>query len=369
MKLLVASLVLMFAPVVASAVELPTGHDPNSDILIDYGDLNFVLASSVLDMGPSTHQRAPRVRPDSATRIYGGSRKASRFEGNRVAFHLFEDSHRDVLVAIRDDLLNLPEQVRLESLTRRQQLAYFLNLHNSIVLAKVADEYPVTHLEPWFNRNNSKAFIVAEYFKLGDQHVTLADIQDHVLENWRDPLVIYGFYMGAVGTPNIRQDAFDGERVFEQLRENARNFVNSVRGTQVWHTGELRVASYYERMASVFPDFEDDVLRHVQEYARPAFARRLVGISAVDPRIDDWNIADLYNGHLHQAGRTGPRTIQDGEGTLLGQPGIPLHVVHTLKGRINNFKRFKGTVDIEELEPAKEADGAEETDDKENPDQ
>ena len=351
MKSVILVLAIMLSGVNAAlAAGLPKQSTQDSKIWIDYSDLDYVLASSVLDMGPSTHERAHRVRIDSATRIYGGSRKASRFEGNRVAFHLFEDSHKSVLRAIRDDLLALPGQLNLQELSRNHQLAYWLNLHNAIVLAEMAEEYPTTNVRPMFDRRRSNSFINRAEYAVAGETVSLADIQDHILDNWQDPLVIYGFYMGAVGTPNIRKEAFRGDRVYDQLEENARNFVNSVRGTQIWDGSKLRVASYYQRMAAKFPNFDADILRHIQEYARPDFARRLITVREIEPEIDDWNIADLYNGHLHQAGRTGPRTIQGGDGTLLGQPNIPLHVVHALRGRINNFRRFEGTVEIEEVD-------------------
>ena len=335
----------------ANASDLPTGFARDSQIWIDYSDLDYVLNASVLEMGPSTHQRAHRVQRDSATRLYGGSRKASRFEGNRVAFHLFEDIHYQVLRAIRDDLLGIHDKLNIEDLSRNHQLAYWLNLHNAIVLVEMAGAYPFNNVRPMFDRSKPNAFINQADYKVAGQTVSVADIQDHVLENWQDPLVIYGFYMGAVGTPNIRKDAFKGDRVYVQLEENARDFVNSVRGTQIWDGSNLRVASYYERMASKFPNFDADIMRHIQKYARAKFARRLITVSEISAEIDDWNIADLYNGHLHQAGRTGPRTIQDAEGTLLGQRNLPLHVRHALEGRALNFRRFEGTVKIEEIDP------------------
>lgn len=351
MKPILLVFAVFFAHVAnAAPSEFPTKHSPNSDIWIDYSDLDFVLSSAVLDMGPSTHERAGPAKKDSMTNMYNGSRTASRFEGNRVAFHLFKKGHKAVVRAIRDDLLALPTKLDLSELSRGHQLAYFLNLHNSIVLVKMTEEYPVTRLKGFFDRENAKSFIVSEKFQWGDQQITLADIQDHVLSNWRDPLVIYGFYLGAVGTPNIREEAFDGETIYDQLQANARNFVNSVRGTQIWNGSKLHVASYYQRMAVKFPNFEDDVLRHIKQYARPDFATRLVAVNTIDPRIDDWNIADLYNGRLHAAGGTYHRTVVDADGAIVAQPNLPIHVRHTLKGREINFKRFDGRVEIEELD-------------------
>ncbi len=366
MKHLLISVVVTLASFGAvSAADFPTSHNPRSDIWIDYSDLDFVLSSAVLDMGPSTHQRAGPAKRDSMTNMYNGSTTASRFEGNRVAFHLFKKGQKAVVRAIRDDLLTLPEKLDLSELSRGHQLAYFLNLHNSIVLVKMAEEYPVTRLEGFFDRENAKSFIVSEKFRWGDQQITLADIQDHVLSNWRDPLVIYGFYLGAVGTPDIREEAFNGDNIYEQLQGNARSFVNSVRGTQIWGGSKLHVANYYQRMAVKFPNFETDVLRHIKQYARPQFASRLVAVNTIDARIDDWNIADLYNGKLHTAGGTYHRTVVDVDGAIVSQPDFPIHVQYTLKARENNFKRFDGRVEIEELDEGEVQSSEDQPDSKE----
>lgn len=363
--------VLFSGAAYASDASLPTGHTPKSKIWIDYSDLNYVLSKSVLDMGPSTHQRAGRPEKDWITNIYVGNSKATRHEGNRVAFHEYKDQHKRVLKAIRDDLLALPTQLDLTELSRNHQLAYWLNLHNTIVLMEMAEAYPVTNLKPFFDRSDKDALIVKKRFTVGTVDVTLADIQDHVLENWNDPLVIYGFYMGAVGTPNIRQDAFRGDAVYDQLRENAYDFVNSVRGTQIWKTGELRVATYYERMAAVFPNFEDDVIRHVKEYASKKFARRLVGVASINARIDDWNIADIYNGRIIDGMGSYPRTVQTIDGIFLGPRPIPMHVRNIIIGRSNNFKRADGSVEIDELDrgqsEAEEEPDEEKEDDKKDP--
>lgn len=350
----------------ALASQFPTEHDPKSNIGLDFSDLDFVLKSSVLDMGPSTHKRAHRLQQSNGSRLVMGNHKATRREGNRVAFHLFEEVHHRVLRSIRDDLLNLPDQIDFEDLSRNNQLAYWLNLHNAIVLAELAEAYPFTNVRPMFDRAMPSAFINRADYKVAGLRASLADIQDHVLTNWRDPLVIYGFYMGAVGTPNIRQEAYLGDRVYEQLRGNARNFVNSVRGTQIWNGSKLRVASYYERMAVKFPNFDRDVMRHIRRYARPKFATRLIAINRISPEIDDWNIADLYNGHLHRAGGSKPIVVRDFQSIIPRNFNIPPQVMQVLEARRHNFRNFDGEVTIEELssgssEPDKKPKSAEES--------
>lgn len=333
----------------AMAENLPTDFDANSKYRLDYSDLNAVLKGSVLDMGPSTHKRAKKPRKSTSSRVTIGNPLPSRLEGNRVMFDKFEDAQVEFLANMRDDLLAIPAQVAIARLSRDEQLAYWFNLHNSIVLAKIAAEYPITRLGPLFDENDPDAFYRQQIFNMDGTLISLENIQDHVINNWDNPLVIYGFYMGAIGTPNIQSKAFTAATVYEQLGKNAVDFVNSVRGTQVWKKKELRVSTYYQRMAAKFPNFKQDVLAHVRQHSKKGFLDRLGGIEKVTPRIEDWYIADLYNGRLGSVGGSGASNTQDAIGIQIIS-GLPPHVVELLRYRDEKLAKEKreGTVDVEE---------------------
>lgn len=336
------------------AVPFPSNHSPSSEFAIDYSDLDAILRGSVLDMGPSTHKPPKQRRVKyTASRIQIGNRKHTRQEGNRVFFHAFGDAEVQYLIKMRDQLLAVPDEVPLSALTRPQQLTYFLNLHTAIVLAEIAENYPITYLDNLFDATDSQSFINQRKFLLQGSAVSLADIQGHVMENWPDPLVIYGFYMGAVGTPNIRTDAYRPDAVFDQLRENAKDFVNSMRGTQIWRADELQVSEYYLRMQRLFPNFEQDVYRHIRHYSNQDFKRRMEVTSYVTPDIQDWNIADLYNGRpFSDPGGRYPIAVTDIEGLNI-RTRIPEHAAQLLRDRQRKlfrlYRRNGGSVEIEEL--------------------
>ena len=333
------------------AADLPTESDPNSKYRLDYSDLNAVLGGSVLDMGPSTHKRAKKSRKSTGSKMRSGNPLPSRLEGNRVMFHQYEPQQIEFLGAMRDDLLAIPSQVPLSRLTKDEQLAYWLNLHNAIVLAKVAKEYPVTDIEPFFDPDDSDAFYKQAQFDLNGQMISLEDIQNHVVANWENPVVIYGFFMGAIGTPDVRSTAYTADSVYAQLEDNAKGFVNSVRGTQIWKKKELRVATYYERMGKQFPDFNTSIVAHVRQYAKPEFLGQMSEVSKVSVEIEDWHIADLYNGRLSQSGGSFAGNTSDALGIQIIS-GLPDHVVELLRYRDekNATIRREENVEVEEID-------------------
>ncbi len=343
------SLLMAFS---ASAADLETRHTPNSQYYIDYSDLDAILKGSVLDMGLSTH-KPPNEKfvKITGTRLQIGNTKVTHQEGNRVMIQAFRKPELTYLRRMRDDLLSIPSGLPLAALSRNEQLAYWFNLYISIVLTEISEKYPITYLEPLFDKGDPKAFVNRRQYMLGEAMVSLADIEQHVMSNWADPVVIYGFYMGAVGTPNIRTSAYSGGTVYDQLHENAVDFVNSMRGTQIWNPTELRVSKYYQRMAQMFPNFETSLRTHIEKYAKPRFKQRLIPVQSISAEIEDWNIADLYNGNLGKPAGNYPGITRNAEGVSY-RVSFPIHVVQFLRERERKISRQKPSVEIEELPEA-----------------
>lgn len=331
----------------ANAAELPTEFAEKSRYRLSYDDLDYVLGGSVLVMGPSTHKRAKRARRNTASKVSLASPTPSRLEANRVMLDKFENEQVELVGNMRDDLLGIANRIDLTKLSKNDQLAFWLNLHNTIVLAEVAKEYPITNLSSMFDVSDSSAFINERRFDLNGEMISIRDIQEHVLSNWDQPEVIYGFYMGAVGTPNIRNSAFKGATVHKALKANAVDFVNSVRGTQIWKS-TLKVSNYYEMMAAAFPNFETDVRNHIEKYASDSFKRKMSRTTKTSFDVEDWYIADLYNGKLRETGGTYASTTTDALGLTLTSD-LPSHVMELLRYRDEKNIDLKATTDIEEV--------------------
>lgn len=355
------------------AAELPTDHDPRSTYFIDYSDLDYILRGSVLNMGPSSHKPpVNRIARATGSRIIVGNTAITNQEGNRVLLHAFEESEVAYLTKIRDELLASPSSLPLRELSRNEQLVYWLNLHNIIVLAKISEEYPVTYLSSFFDTEDPDAFINQKQFMFADTLISLADIQQHVLTNWHDPVVIYGFYMGAIGTPNIRTSAYKAATVYQQLEDNAVDFVNSLRGTQIWGSNKLKVSSYYKRMRAAFPDFDHDVRAHMEKYAREKFKRRIASTQSISAEIEDWHIADLYNGRpFNQPGGQYAGITVDPSGNPIKRT-VSAQAAELLRSRqrrlLRLYRNQGGTVEIEELPQSdKQEEKPDEQEEKPNP--
>lgn len=296
----VSAVVVMLGMSMPSAADaaLPTAFDNRSDATINYDDWDLILSSSVLDTGLSDRRPAGRKGSKvTGSRFKHGNQSVTALEGNRVMFYQFNHEHLDLLLAIRQDLEKVPAFKPLEEFSQNEQLAYWLNLRNVAVMYEIGKAYPIKKLKDlsdgvettW----NDKTMMV------GDVPTSIRDIENHVVSNWNDPLVLYGFFTGAVGGPSLQDHAFTGENVRSSLQKSAKEFVNSLRGFRVW-SGYGRVSRHYTIGDRYFPDFDADIKDHMMDYANDSVRRGLQKVSTFKPDNYDWHIADLKGGDVYQ---------------------------------------------------------------------
>ncbi|MFC4347476.1 DUF547 domain-containing protein [Kordiimonas lipolytica] len=287
---------IMAPPSLAGEATVPAqfrGDSPAPDFSIKYDDWDAMLSQTVLDTGMSDRVEASKMRPRAGSRIVRGGGGTTRLEGNRVDFHAFLGANLEVLRKLRDDLAKVPDLAPLNLFNRNEQLAYWLNLYNVTLVTQVAEIFPETNLKKFYPE-----IWDAKVLNVSGVPLSLNDIHHKILiPKYRDPRILYGLFQGVIGGPNLRDEAYEGYRVWQQLEANANEFVNSNRGAFV-RERILRTSYFYEVNAALFPDFDRDLRRHILKYARPSFADKIQdGSTVVGTGQSNWYIADLFGGN------------------------------------------------------------------------
>lgn len=272
------------------------GFDDNSNLTIDYRDLDSLLNTVVLNTGRSDRKKAARVESETGTRMKVSINRATANEGNRFYYEVFDNNaeNQQTIAKIQSRLENIPKAIPLEKFSRDEQLAYWLNLYNITIVKEIVDVYPERKLEELLVGKDS--ILSKKVLMVAGVPLSLNDIQFTILKQNYDntPLVIYGLYQGMIGGPNIRKSAYTGKYVYADLIDNAMEFINSNRGTDSKNAKTFRVSSLYERNAVFFPDFNADLTEHLLTYLEGKEADELKAASKIKTDINDWTITDLY---------------------------------------------------------------------------
>jgi hypothetical protein len=272
--------------------------DASSERTIDYAVLTLWLRSVVVDIGRSDRGKAAHTHASIGTRIKPKFKRSTIYEGNRVFFEGLEENEdsRQLLKDIRTRLERLPDAVPLKQFNRSEQLAYWLNLYNFTLLDEIASVYPMRDLKDLTVGDD--AVLKRKLLRVSGVELSLNDIHYTILKhNYdNDPLIIYGLYQGIIGGPNIRRAAYTGENVYSALADNAKEFINSNRGTsgRSNHARTFDVSSFYARNASYFPVFTEDLTAHLSKYIEGSQLDQLRAASTLNPNIDDWTVTDLF---------------------------------------------------------------------------
>ena len=349
--LLAAAAALQFIPPIAgaNAADARTVSNAKQGSLaalqsIDYEAYDIILGAIVFEVGRSDRQPARGGTQRTGTRISLDNPSRYRYEANRVAFHLLTDEQRAEISAYRIELEGLASRLDWARFSPDEELAFWLNLHNLVVIDELAKQYPVRRMNRL--RIDDTGFWDAPLIVLNGRRISLNELRFQVVgERWPDPRVMYGFFSGAVGGPTLQGEAFTGDRVWSQLSASAREFVNALRGVESLDRGFKVSPVFEEWRAIIFPAWPDDFRAHLAFYAESEVSNALAVGGAPGFLRYDYSIADLTNG----VGRCGGGAVANvvsyggGAGVPTTQDAcavLPLHAAELIEVVIERRLEF-----------------------------
>ncbi len=110
-----------------------------------------------------------------------------------------------------------------------EQLAYWLNMRNALILAAFSEKRGRGNLEDLRgNFQNPGALWAEKTVTVDGVALSIDDIERHIiLAQWNDPRVIYGLYQGSESGPDLSKRPYSGENVWTRLETTGRAFVRS----------------------------------------------------------------------------------------------------------------------------------------------
>jgi hypothetical protein len=205
-----------------------------------------------------------------------------------------------------DDLRRRMAAVDAQTLSRTDQLAYWINLYNISVVGIVVDNYPVESIrdlstDPIIRLNIFKKPLVET--KRGK--VSLNYIKNEKIRyGFKDPRIHFAINCAAKSCPPIRPEPYVGPKVSDQLEDQARKFLNGPNGVRVEKKGGRVVI----HTTKVMDWFEDDFwpwggqVKFLLRYMKSDKWKQIEEAGGqVDFKFDD------YSWTLNDASRAGSR--------------------------------------------------------------
>lgn len=283
---------------------------PTRSSEIDYSIISDALDVLVFRTGPSLRTVARPRNPEVGTRFVRGHDSQLRLEGNKVFLSQVDDATEVALKEYTDSLVAIGNNTDLTAFSRNEQLAYWFNLHNMLVITNILEEYPVQVPSRMRVGSDGEFFHDAKLTTIKGVDLSLRDIRRNIVfRYWDDPRVMYGFWHGDLGSPNIQDQAFSGNRVVGMLESNAREFVNSLRGVRDGRSRAYVSKHYFEARAGLFPNWPVDLKRHLAAFADEDVQEIIAKHDLYVAGQYETRTADLVGGDPRPSIQSGPTTL------------------------------------------------------------
>jgi len=170
-----------------------------------------------------------------------------------------------------DGYVNLLATAAVANAPRDEQIAFWLNAYNALVLRTVIDHYPIPARSAQYPARSIRqipgAFERLTH-RVAGRTLTLDQIEREVLPPFHDPRVFFALGRGAVGSGRLRSEAFLPSRLEEQLADVAAECVTRAQCLHLdREAGKLNASS-------IFSWRENDFTTAYAGAAPPAFASR-----------------------------------------------------------------------------------------------
>jgi len=266
---------------------------------IDYQLWGMVLNKTVLFTGASTRRHMKRPKFSAGSRVTYGHKSPYRLEGNKVVFEKMKAPLKDNLELLVHEMQAVGHEVDITAMPRDAQLAYWFNLHNSVMVNELAKAYPVKEPSQFIPDGYDVTLDEAKLITLCGHRLSLRDIREKIVyPNWTDtPTVIYGFWRGDIGSVNLNTKPFETYNVRQVLAENAREFTNSFRGYRLLK-GKRVISPLYRDDGSAFFDSPQLVEDHIAYFLRPDLKREFSKGAPLTYGKPHPTIADMSGGQV-----------------------------------------------------------------------
>ena len=188
--------------------------------------------------------------------------------------------------------INYLSGLPIEQYSRDEQLAYWLNLHNALVIDLILREYPVESVQDiggWFWAPGPWKSAIAI---VKGEKLSLNDIMHRILRPIWGLGVHYGLNHGAKGSPDLHPAAYTGETVNEMLSANMKRFVDHPRGVSIGDGNRLTTSEIYDWYKDDFSSTGDvkHIISHYKLVASRSRSIQLDSAFGIDDYQFDWSL-------------------------------------------------------------------------------
>ena len=157
-----------------------------------------------------------------------------------------------------DSYVNQLATASVEKAPRDEQIAFWLNAYNALVLRTITDHYPIQGKSAEYPSKSIRqipgAFDRLTH-RVAGRTLTLDQIEQTLLSSYHDPRLYFAIGRGAVGSGRLRSEVFTAARLEEQLADVAAECVTRAQCVSIDRaSGKVGVSPIFSWREKEFTD-------------------------------------------------------------------------------------------------------------------
>lgn len=179
-----------------------------------------------------------------------------------------------------------------EKLNQSQQLAFWINAYNAFTLYIISENYPVESITDLHTGGKIIGYLLGktvwdkEFIIINDKKYSLNNIEHKILRKMNEPRIHFAIVCASISCPELRNEAFEADKLEIQLEEQAQRFINDPsRNSFDLGNREAEISEIFNWFDEDFGDSEEEVLIFISDYLTDEIA------SEIKDNFSEWDIS------------------------------------------------------------------------------
>lgn len=160
--------------------------------------------------------------------------------------------------ALEAYLKTLSENTPVDSWSKNDKFAYWINAYNAATLKTIVDNYPLSSIT---KLDGGKTWDVKR-IKLGDKTYSLNDIENTILRPMGDARIHFAINCAAKSCPPLLNQAFTGKNLNALLESRTKKFINDPKANALSKGGEIKVSKIFDWYGKDFYNITEFINRY-----------------------------------------------------------------------------------------------------------
>lgn len=196
----------------------------------------------------------------------------------KVNYKSFKQAHQQL-----KNVLNSFASIKLNNLSKKAQLAFWINIYNAATIDQILSNYPVKSIK---DIANGKVWDLKLPYQFNQEALSLNDIEHKkLLKTFTDARIHFAINCASVSCPPLNKKAYTEENVEELLQLNTSKFLNNPNYNKIGV--KIFLSSIFKWYNDDFKAYKGSVLAFINPYL---YSKKITEKDAIDFLDYNWNL-------------------------------------------------------------------------------